>query len=218
MEEKLFESIKDKCISLTKKFGEISEERQHLLRKLSEYIQEKRNQNLPINLVFICTHNSRRSHFGQVWAAVAATYYGMDNVHTYSGGTEATAFNPNAINALKRSGFKIEGDSSVPNPTYTVKFGEELQTLCFSKTFDDPTNPSSNFAAIMTCSHAEENCPFVPGTELRIGITYDDPKDFDGTPFQDEKYLERSNQIALECLYAFSLVKFDDTHFPVREN
>jgi arsenate reductase (thioredoxin) len=202
----LFQPIKDHCKQLSERFGEIPEDRQLLLRKLSEYIREKRNKDLPVNLVFICTHNSRRSHFGQVWAAVAAACYGIKDVHTYSGGTEATAFNPNAIQALRTTGFQVVGNTSNPNPNYSVKFGEGLQTNCFSKTFDDPANPSSNFAAIMTCSHAEENCPFVPGTDLRIGITYDDPKDFDGTAQQDEKYLERSNQIALEILYTFSLV------------
>lgn len=206
MSNQLINEIKLHCDALTEKFDKIPEERKQSLQILSTYIQEKRNKNLPIQLIFICTHNSRRSHFGQVWAAVAAAYYSIENVQTYSGGTEATAFNPNAIRALKNLGFLIEGDTSNPNPNYSVKFGEVLHTICFSKTFDDPANPSSNFAAIMTCSHAEENCPFVPGTELRIGITYDDPKEFDGTPQQDEKYMERSNQIALEILYTFSLV------------
>jgi len=206
MSNQLVNEIRLHCDALTKKFDEIPEERKHSLQKLSTYIQEKQNKHLPIQLIFICTHNSRRSHFGQVWAAVAAAYYSIKNVHTYSGGTEATAFNPNAIRALKNLGFRIEGDTSNPNPNYSVKFGEGLHTICFSKTFVDPANPSSNFAAIITCSHAEENCPFVPGTELRIGITYDDPKEFDGTPQQDEKYMERSNQIALEILYTFSLV------------
>ena len=74
---------------------------------------------------------------------------------------------------------------------------------CFSKLYNDAANPSQNFAAIMTCSDAEENCPFIPGCELRIGTTYNDPKAFDNTVLQDEKYTERSNQIAMECLYVF---------------
>ena len=73
--------------------------------------------------------------------------------------------------------------------------------------YDDPKNPQKEFAAIMTCSDAEENCPFIPGVELRIGTTYDDPKAFDNTPLQDTKYDERCKQIALETLYVFSKVK-----------
>lgn len=203
----MFKEIKDRCDQLVKKFDSIPEDRKKALRQLSKYIQEKKNTNLPINLVYICTHNSRRSHFGQVWAAVAAEYFGIDNVHTFSGGTETTAFNLNAIQALKSSGFEVKIEDSSANPIYLVHYDEGKSATCFSKLYDDPVNPSSHFAAIMTCSQAEENCPFIPGVELRIGISYDDPKDFDNTPQQAEMYLKRSNQIALECLYTFSLIK-----------
>jgi protein-tyrosine phosphatase/arsenate reductase len=73
--------------------------------------------------------------------------------------------------------------------------------------YDDQSNPTSNFAAIMTCGDAEENCPFIPGVELRIGTTYNDPKEFDGTSLQEEKYTERSLQIGLETLFVFSQIK-----------
>lgn len=56
----------------------------------------------------------------------------------------------------------------------------------------------------MTCSDAERNCPFVPGAEKRIAITYDDPKAFDGTESQAAKYVERATQIATELFYVFS--------------
>jgi protein-tyrosine phosphatase/arsenate reductase len=158
--------------------------------------------------MYVCTHNSRRSHFGQIWAAVAASYFGIENVQTFSGGTEATAFNPNAIGALKETGFEISTEELNENPIYKVAFGtkETLFTNCFSKVYDHTFNPSSDFAAIMTCSDVERNCPFIPGVEFRIGTTYLDPKAFDGTPQQAQKYLERSNQIALECLFAFSKI------------
>jgi protein-tyrosine phosphatase/arsenate reductase len=203
----LFKNIEQHCDELVAKFDTISVERKLLLSHISKYIDSKRALDLPVNLVYVCTHNSRRSHFGQVWAAVAALYYQIPHVRTFSGGTEATAFSPNAIKALTRSGFEVTPETVEPNAHYTVRFGDKESTACFSKVYDDEVNPKSNFAAIMTCSDAEENCPFIPGVELRIGTTYDDPKAFDGTPQQEEKYLERSNQIALECLYVFSLVK-----------
>lgn len=192
---------------MTHKFDEIPDERKEILSQLSAYLKEQRQKNQAINLVYICTHNSRRSHLGQVWGAVAANYYGISEINTYSGGTEATAFNPNAIKALKTTGFEITELTQGQNPRYLVSFGEDLSTTCFSKVYDDKENPSENFVAIMTCSHAEENCPYIPGVDLRIGITYDDPKDFDGTPLQEEKYLERSNQLALENLYVFSQIE-----------
>jgi hypothetical protein len=94
------------------------------------------------------------------------------------------------------------------NPTYQISFSKNEGPIeCFSKVYDDIKNPKLNFAAIMTCSDAEENCPFIPGVELRIGTTYDDPKAFDNTPIQDSKYDERCKQIALETLYVFSKIK-----------
>jgi protein-tyrosine phosphatase/arsenate reductase len=204
----MFEILKNQCDQLVNQFDTIPKERKELLTKISEYIQSKKDGNLPINLMYVCTHNSRRSHFGQIWAAVAASYFGIENVNTFSGGTEATAFNPNAIQALKETGFEIATEELNENPIYKVAFGtKETQfTICFSKVYDDSFNPSSNFIAIMTCSDAEQNCPFIPGVELRIGSTYADPKAFDGTPQQAEKYFERSNQIALECLFVFSKI------------
>ena len=200
--------IKAHCDVLVQQFETISPERKVILAKISEYIQSKMAANLPIQLMYVCTHNSRRSHFGQIWAAVAAKYYAIPNVSTFSGGTESTAFHPNAINALEKTGFEIRtNEPAEKNPKYHVSFGEALTTICFSKVYDSNENPQKDFAAIMTCSDAEANCPFIPGVELRIGTTYDDPKAFDGTNQEAEKYEERSNQIALETLFVFSGVK-----------
>ena len=203
----MIEAIQKYCNELTTEFELISPERQQLLRKIADYIRRKKAEGSTVNLVYICTHNSRRSHFGQIWAHVAADYYGIDKVYTYSGGTEATAFNTNAINALKRIGFAIHIMKEGTNPVYHIIHDESSSpSVCFSKVYDDVANPQSSFAAIMTCSDAEENCPFIPGVELRIGTTYDDPKAFDNTPLQDSKYDERCRQIARETFYVFSLV------------
>jgi protein-tyrosine phosphatase/arsenate reductase len=204
----MYPSIKNYADGLTKEFNSIPENRKAILEKITQYIAKKQLLGNPINLVYVCTHNSRRSHFGQVWAHVAASYYNIKNVNTYSGGTEATAFNINAINSLKRVGFNIKPINSEKNTTYHVFHDDnESPSVCFSKTYDDAKNPQKEFAAIMTCSDAEENCPFIPGVELRIGTTYDDPKAFDNTPEQDAKYDERCKQIALETFYVFSKVK-----------
>ena len=202
----MFPEIKIHCEKLTTQFHLISEERKELLVKTATFISSKRKENNSVQLLFVCTHNSRRSQFGQVWAAVAAHYYKIEPVFTFSGGTETTAFNQNAITALDTLGFNISKKTATTNPIYEVDFGAENPVICFSKVFDDKANPSTDFAAIMTCADAEENCPFIPGAKLRIATTYDDPKVFDGTPIVAEKYLERSNQIALEMLFVFSLV------------
>jgi arsenate reductase len=204
----MYKDIKTYCDNLTSQFDTISSERKELLEKISQYIAKKKVANKPINLVYICTHNSRRSHFGQIWAKVAANYYKIENVNTYSGGTEATAFNINAINSIKRIGFNVKPINIEKNTIFHVYYDDaENPIVCFSKVYDDPKNPNSEFAAIMTCSDAEENCPFIPNVELRIGTTYNDPKEFDNTPLQDSKYDERCKQIAIETFYVFSLIK-----------
>ncbi len=185
----------------------ISNERKQTLQPLIDYIQTKVSGNKNTNLNFICTHNSRRSHLSQVWAQAAAHFYNLKNVYCYSGGTEATALFPMAAKTLKRAGFDIQTITEGKNPVYAIKYDEnEHPIIGFSKTFDDSFNPKSEFAAIMTCSHADTNCPFIPGAEKRIPIKYDDPKAFDNTPQQAEKYEERSNQIAAEMLYVFSKI------------
>jgi len=185
----------------------ISNERKQTLQPLIDYIQTKVSGNKNTNLNFICTHNSRRSHLSQVWAQAAAHFYNLKNVYCYSGGTEATALFPMAAKTLKRAGFDIQTITEGKNPVYAIKYDEnEHPIIGFSKTFDDSFNPKSEFAAIMTCSHADTNCPFIPGAEKRIPIKYDDPKAFDNTPQQAEKYEERSNQIAAEMLYDFSKI------------
>jgi arsenate reductase (thioredoxin) len=203
----MYQKIRQFTQSLQNDFDLIPAERKALLQKITSYIQERYDKNLPINLVYICTHNSRRSHFGQVAAALAAQYYNLEKVNTFSGGTEATAFNPNAIEALKNIGFEVVSDGRGVNPIHQVSFGENTSTTCFSKVYDDEANPKTDFAAIMTCSDAEQNCPFIPNVALRIGTTYEDPKKSDGTPQQAETYEARFRQIATETLYAFSLVK-----------
>jgi len=186
-------------------YNTISESRKIELEVLTQFVQEKKEKDLPVLLNFICTHNSRRSQFSQVWAQVASEYYGIP-VQSYSGGVEQTAFNERAVASLERFGFKIikEGKG---NPKYFVQWDVNSDPLVmYSKMYDDFINPSSGFAAIMTCSHADENCPFVAGCEKRIPIRYEDPKNFDDTPLESALYDYRSFEIATELFYIFSKV------------
>ncbi|RKE94677.1 arsenate-mycothiol transferase ArsC [Ichthyenterobacterium magnum] len=186
----------------------ISNERKAVLQPLIDFIQSKVSKNQEIRINFICTHNSRRSHLSQVWAQTMANYFNIKNVFCYSGGTEATALFPMVAETLQNSGFKINTISKNENPVYSIKYSNnEHPIIGFSKKLDDDFNPKSQFAAIMTCDSANEACPFVPGAEKRIPITFEDPKAFDNTPQQAEKYKERSLQIATEMFYVFSQIK-----------
>lgn len=186
----------------------ITTERRAILQPLIDYIQIKVSNNDEIRLNFICTHNSRRSHLSQVWAQTAASYFNFSNVFCYSGGTEATALFPVVAQTLSNSGFKINTLSEGDNPVYSIKYTDnEHPVIGFSKTFDADFNPKAEFAAILTCSSADQGCPFIAGAEKRIPVTFEDPKAFDNTPQQEEKYHERSMQIATELFYVFSQIK-----------
>ena len=185
----------------------IDVQRKKVLQSLIDFIQKKVDNKDEIRLNFICTHNSRRSHLSQVWAQTMAFHFGIKNVFCYSGGTEATALFPMAAKTLQNSGFEVGKISENDNPVYSIKYAKnEHPVIGFSKKFDTNFNPESGFAAIMTCSQADAGCPFISGAEKRIPMTFDDPKAFDNTPLQAEKYNERSLQIATELHYVFSQI------------
>ena len=186
----------------------ITDERKRTLQPLIDFIKGKISKREEVRINFICTHNSRRSHLAQVWAQTMAYYFGVENVFCYSGGTESTALFPVVVQTLQHSGFAISTLSEGINPVYSIKYAENEHPLIgFSKKLEDDFNPHSKFAAIMTCDSAHEACPFVPGAETRIPITFEDPKVFDNTLQQAAKYNERSLQIAAEMRYVFSSLK-----------
>lgn len=192
----------------TFRFESIPTERINILQPLIDYIQQKTNHHQDIRLNLICTHNSRRSILAQVWAQTAAAYYNIENVNCYSGGTEATALYPMIVKTLEESGFKINTIATGSNPIYTIKYAaNSLPLIGFSKVYDNAFNPESEFAAIMTCTQADSDCPFISGAEKRIPIAFEDPKEFDNTQLQKEKYEERNLQIATEMLFVFSQIK-----------
>lgn len=202
----VFPIIEDTIKSLD--IQSINQERKETLQVLIDFIQNKVDLKQPIRINFICTHNSRRSHLSQVWAQTMAAHFNINKVSCYSGGTEATALFPMVAETLKKQGFEIFKLSDTNNSVYTIKYSEnEHPVIGFSKKLDDDFNPKSEFAAIMTCDSANEACPFVPGAEKRIPIMFEDPKAFDNTPLQAQKYLERSEQIASEMYYIFSQIK-----------
>jgi arsenate reductase (thioredoxin) len=192
-------------LSRVEEFDDIPDERRRDLDMLARFVKSHIDAGMPVRLNFICTHNSRRSQMCQIWARAAANHYGVGGVETYSGGTQATALNVRAVAALQRTGILIQKLDETDNPRYAVRFhraGDQL--ICFSKVYDQPPNPSTDFCAIMTCSDADENCPLVKGSSLRVSIPYDDPRKADGTRQETGAYDERCRQVSREMLYLFS--------------
>jgi len=202
-----FEVLRDYVEERISEFDLIPVERKEALERLAEQIQQLLPSRHKVELIFICTHNSRRSHLGHLWAQLAASYYKVQDVFCYSGGTEATALNLNAVNVLKDAGMQINQVENSSNPIYRVCLpGQNEGIAAFSKEYTDPPNPTDGFIAVMTCSDADEACPIVQGAGSRFAIPYEDPKNFDGSGEESDRYAERCGQIAREMLYLFASV------------
>ena len=204
----IFEKLSKLCQQLEQETNQISAERQALLLSLSAYLSKKYNKKETPKAIVICTHNSRRSHYGQLWLALAADYYQLSAIETYSGGTEATAFNPRAVTAAQGLGFQIEpANTDTSNILYHVQWKEGMQpSTAFSKKYTHSVNPQSDFAAIMVCSQADNGCPIVFGAEYRLSLPFKDPKAFDDTDLEAAKYEERCRDIGREMLFVMKNV------------
>jgi len=186
----------------------LSESRQAVLAVLIASIVEKLSEKGDADLLFICTHNSRRSQLAQIWGQTAAAYYGIEGIRCYSGGTEETAMYSSVVTTLENQGFVLGTLSGGDNPLYHIRYGNQHQPLLgFSKKYNHSFNPSDDFIAVMTCSQADGDCPFVGGASHRVAVGYSDPKAFDGQPDQEAVYAEKSMEIAQEMGYVFSQLK-----------
>jgi arsenate reductase (thioredoxin) len=172
------------------------------LQLLADTLRAELTAKQHADILFVCTHNSRRSHLAQLLGLAAARRAALFDVQTFSGGTEVTALNPRALAALRRVGFEI-ADAEGANPHYEVR---DPPAVMFSKKITDPPNPTSNFVAVMTCTEADAACPTVLGATKRISLPYEDPKVADGTPGEAERYDERVEQIGRDLVWVFDLV------------
>jgi arsenate reductase len=188
--------------------NQVSAERRVVLDAIAADIVAQLDAGKEVQMTFICSHNSRRSHMSQIWAATAAYYYGLDNIHTFSGGTEATACNCRTVAAMRRVGFDIEDATTGDNPIYVVRYAEDRPPIrAYSKLYNADANPKRDFMALMTCSVADKSCPVVQGAISRYAIHYSDPRLCDDTPTETTAYNERCREIAREMFYIMSKVR-----------
>jgi len=188
------------------KNSKLDSSREAGIEQLAQYIFQKINAGKIAKLNFICTHNSRRSQFAQIWGQTLANYLDLP-IECFSGGVEVTEFNSTAVNTLINDGFEIS-KLGEKNPHFLIKTDDSTAFFsAFSKLYDDQANPADFFAAIMTCDHADETCPFISRAEIRIPLRYEDPKAFDRTELEVVKYRERSHQIGADLLLCFKSVK-----------
>lgn len=186
----------------------LDKDRITLLKSIALYIVNEIKENKPVNLNFICTHNSRRSQLAQVWGSFAANYYKLNAIKNFSGGTAVTAFFRNTVKTLQEVGFSFQIlEFSHQNPEYLISYKKCKNSIIgFSKFYDNAHNKKP-YIAITTCSNANENCPYIPDAIKRFHLPFNDPKRFDNTLYQSEKYLEANKQIAGEIHFIFDFIK-----------
>ena len=185
----------------------LEKNRKDKLVKLAQVI--KRNHELQniVKIIFICTHNSRRSQLSQVWAYVSSLYFKLDFIKPFSGGTEIDTVNLNVINSLINSGLKIE-KTHKGKAIYLLKsFKKDKGINLYSKVYNFKLNPSKHFIAIMTCSDADQMCPVIKGADKKISLLYSDPRGADNTGLEKEVYNQTCSIIAKEMFYLMKQVK-----------
>jgi arsenate reductase (thioredoxin) len=207
---RLVPKVREHADSLTASFDMIDEPHRLAGQKLAEWIAKTYRPGTPLDVVVVCTGNSRRSILGATMGNVAAAYYGMPEIRFHSGGTAPTAFNSRTVKTLKEIGVEVEptgkeatrGEPQTANPVYRIRWGSPgdtgvptMETTEFSKHYDDPANPQSGFAALMVCGEADAGCPFVKGSSLRVSMPYLDPKIYDGGSLESAKYAERRDDM-----------------------
>jgi arsenate reductase len=186
-------------------FDRIDGERKKTLSKIAFAISEELKQAEELILLFICTHNSRRSQYAQIWSKVAAHHYSLP-IRSLSGGTEKTKVYPQIIETLRETGFKIT--PAADKTQHLVAWNENIGEIAlYSKAFPDVTKSLDRFFAIMVCSEADQACPFVPGASARFSLPYEDPKISDGTQDEEKVYKQRSNEIAQEMVFLMREVR-----------
>ena len=179
----------------------IPDKRKKLLSDIVDYIKQCCLNENRANIIFICTHNSRRSQLAQCWSIASYQYYKLKNIKFFSGGLEITSFNLNALNALKRSGFIID-QKGQKEQIYLLKTSKNSGgQKFFSKMYDYKSNPKRKFLAIMTCSDADKKCPVVRGADKRTFLPYQDPRISDGSGLEKSAYDQSCYIIAQEMFY-----------------
>ncbi|WP_192812797.1 low molecular weight phosphatase family protein [Pedosphaera parvula] len=188
--------------------GMVSAERRVMLDAIATNVASQLRSGKEAQLTFICTSNSRRSHMSQIWAQTAAYYYGLNDVHAFSGGTQATACNCRTVAVMRRVGFTIEDATTGDNPVYLVRYAQDRPPIrAYSKRYNADANPKRDFIALMTCSVADKTCPLVEGAISRYAIHYADPRVCDDTPTETTAYNERCREIAREMFYIMSVTR-----------
>ena len=115
------------------------------------------------NVLILCTHNSARSLLGEAMLNHLARRLGKD-VRAFSAGSAPSGrLNPFALEALGHAGVDTSG--------------------CRSKSWDEftaPDAPAMRIVITVCDSAAAEQCPYWPGSPVKVHWGYPDPSNAPG--------------------------------------
>ena len=208
---RLLPKVREHADLLTTSFDMIDETHRLAGQKLADWIAKNYRPGQPLDVVVVCTGNSRRSILGATMGNIAAAYYGMPEIRFHSGGTAPTAFNARTVNDAQGNrrrdradrqgsgaGGAEDGESDVSRPLGNARrnrAGRRWKRRSFPSTTTIRPIPQQGFAALMVCGEADAACPFVKGAALRVSMPYLDPKIYDGGAYETAKYAERRDDI-----------------------
>ncbi len=196
--------MKAKIEKLILESDKIFPQRKVELEKFAQSMFDQLGKEEKSNVVFLCTHNSRRSQLAQVWLWTALAFFEIDSIRSFSAGTEETQFNSNMVEAMRRFGFNITAVAMGKNPQYIVKLYNDptIYLNAYSKRMMHPANPQRNFISVPVCGSAAKKCPVLPGAFAIVPLTYKDPKLSDNTQFERRTYDEKVIEIGREILFS----------------
>jgi arsenate reductase len=153
------------------------------------------NPTQPLNILFLCTHNSARS----ILAEALLNHLGQGRFVAHSAGSsprDNQQPNPFALDALTAAGISIDG--------------------LYSKSWDEfakPNSPKMDLVITVCDNAAGEVCPFWPGQPSTAHWGYADPSEVEGDDdtkreaFKQTLHLIRKRLIVLVNLPESSLSK-----------
>ncbi|MBS0001177.1 MAG: hypothetical protein KFF73_19490 [Cyclobacteriaceae bacterium] len=183
-------------------------ERRFVLDEIADYIIGSSQFEGEASLVIIGSNNSTRSILAEAWAKAAAYYYGISNIHVFSGGLNISSISTNAVIALEKAGFIVYKTRNGQNPPYEIKYSYNIPPVYIqSKKHNDTNNPKEGYGIIVVCPNADSNLSAMKGNNFRTSLYYFDPRAYDLAEDSLDQYLLRSREIATEMFYIFYRLK-----------
>ena len=105
---RLLPKLREHADALTTSFDMIDETHRLAGGQLVDWISSSYQPGKPLDLIAVCTANSRRSFLGAAMGNVAAAYYGMPEIRFHCGGAATpAAFNIRTVRASKKSASRL---------------------------------------------------------------------------------------------------------------